>query len=238
MNIEAIHWALNTAPIPPDRQDASSLAMVLVGLANHAGPDGRNAFPSITTLTRYTRLARRSVQHALQTLEELNLIRPSDPEIVAAYVKRADRRPNGWDLVIHSEAPVVHSETVVHSGVQPVRPAAAHGVQTRPHGVQTTTPRGAEPAPEPSLNHPKNHHPAIPPICGRCDAHETDPVTARVIWLDQDRQQSTPCPRCHPTRSGSPRAQPRERPVFAHPRRDETGTDHPKLSVPAGSETS
>jgi hypothetical protein len=204
MSIEAIHWALNTAPIPPERRDASSLAMVLVGLANHAGPDGRNAFPSIATLTRYTRLTRRSVQHALQTLEELNLIRPSDPEIVAAYVKRADRRPNGWDLVIHtepsvihSEAPLVRREALVHSGVQPVRPAAAHGVQTRPHGVQTTTPRGAEPAPEPSLNHQKNH-PAIPPICGRCDARDTDPVTARVIWLDQDRQQSKPCPRCHP----------------------------------------
>jgi hypothetical protein len=203
MSIEAIHWA--STPPRSDRLDASSLAMVLVGLANHAGPDGRNAVPSITTLTRYTRLARRSVQHALQALEELNLIRLSDPEIVAAYVKRADRRPNGWDLLIHTQPPVIHSEAlvvhreapVVRSGVQPVRPAAGNGVQTRPHGVQATTPRGAEPAPEPSLNHPKNH-PAIPPICGRCDARETDPVTTRVIWLDQDRTQSKPCPRCHP----------------------------------------
>jgi hypothetical protein len=140
MSIEAIHWALNTAPIPPDRRDASSLAMVLVGLANHAGPDGGNAFPSITTLTRYSRLARRSVQHALQTLKELNLIRPSDPEIVAAYVKRADRRPNGWDLLIHTQPPVVHSEApLVHREA----PVGRSGLQTRPHGVQTTTPRGA-----------------------------------------------------------------------------------------------
>ena len=141
-------------PIPPDRRDASSLAIVLVGLANHAGPDGRNAFPSITTLTRYTRLARRSVQHALQTLEELNLIRLSDPEIVAAYVKRADRRPNGWDLLIHTQPPVIHSEAlvvhreapVVRSGVQPVRPETTGcrhdrtGCRQRHHGVQSLHP--------------------------------------------------------------------------------------------------
>jgi hypothetical protein len=40
VSIEAIHWALNAAPIPHDRRDASSLAMVLVGLANHVDPDG------------------------------------------------------------------------------------------------------------------------------------------------------------------------------------------------------
>jgi hypothetical protein len=55
MSIEAINWALNKAPIPTDRKDASSLASVLIGLANHADPDGRNAFPSVDRLTRYTR---------------------------------------------------------------------------------------------------------------------------------------------------------------------------------------
>ncbi|MCE7008553.1 helix-turn-helix domain-containing protein [Kibdelosporangium philippinense] len=84
MSIEAIHWALNAAPIPRDRRDSSSLAIVLVGLANHADPDGRNAFPSLARLARYTRLSERSVRYALRTLEELDLIHPSDPEIVAA----------------------------------------------------------------------------------------------------------------------------------------------------------
>src|SRR5947209_14306834 len=101
MSIEAITWALNSAPIPTGR-NASTLAVVLVGLANHADPDGRNAFPAVATLVRYTRLSARSVQYALRALEDLGLIAPSDPEIVAAYLKRADRRPNGWDLAIHS----------------------------------------------------------------------------------------------------------------------------------------
>ena len=149
MSIDAISWALNKAPIPRDRRDASSLAIVLVGLADHADPDGRNAFPAIATLARYTRLSERAVQYAVRALEELGLITPSDPEIVAAYVKRADRRPKGWDLVIHR---IIHN---AENGAQAVHPVAQHGVQTRPHGVQTTTSRGASFAPEPSFNRPK-----------------------------------------------------------------------------------
>jgi hypothetical protein len=210
MSIEAITWALNTAPIPTGR-NASTLAAVLVGLANHADPDGRNAFPAVATLTRYTRLSERSVQYALRTLEDLGLITPSDPGIVAAYVKRADRRPHGWDLPIHS---TIHKTVhrVIHNdgdGVQSVHPVGAHGVQTRLHGVQTTTSRGARRAPEPSLNLPKNrpspgpsvHDDAsapIPPVCGRCDARDTDPISARIVWLNAERTRSQRCPRCHP----------------------------------------
>ncbi|MFC0545722.1 hypothetical protein [Kutzneria chonburiensis] len=116
MSIEPISWALNSAPIPRDRHDA---------------------FPAVSTLVRYTRLSERSVQYALRSLEVLDLICPSDPDIVAAYVKRVDRRPKGWDLAIHS-------------GVQSVRPADLDGVQTQRHGVQTTTSQDAMVAPDPS----------------------------------------------------------------------------------------
>nr|WP_225953775.1 helix-turn-helix domain-containing protein [Kibdelosporangium phytohabitans] len=184
---------MNKAPIPGDRRDASSLAIVLVGLANHADPDGKNAFPAVSTLVRYTRLSERSVQYALRALEDLGLIKPSDPEIVAAYVKRADRRPKGWDLVIHS-------------GAQTLHPAEQHEVQTRHDGVQTTTSRGAELAPEPSLNRPKNRPSRertqqgarVPVPCGQCDARPRDPISARVVWLDAERSRSRMCPRCHP----------------------------------------
>jgi hypothetical protein len=213
MSIEAITWALNTAPIPPHRRDASSLALVLVGLANHADPDGHNAFPSVSRLVRYTRLSERSVQYALRALEDLELITPSDPEIIAAYLKRADRRPKGWDLVIHNAIHrVIHNEG---DGVHTVHLAGPHGVQTQPHGVQTTTSRGAALAPEPSLNHPQNRPTrgrapearppqspppptTIPPPCGQCDARPGDPISARVVWLDDDRTHSEPCPNCHP----------------------------------------
>lgn len=201
MSIEAITWALNTAPIPTGR-NASTLAFVLVALANHADPHGHNAFPAVATLVRYTRLSERSVQYALRNLEDLRLITPSDPDIVAAYVKRADRRPQGWDLPVHS---TIHNGG---DGVHILHPAASHGVQTRLDGVQTTTSRGAKRAPEPSLNRPKNRPspaPAVddtsaatPPVCGQCDARATDPISARIVWLDTERTRSQRCPRCHP----------------------------------------
>jgi hypothetical protein len=49
VSIAAIAWTPNSAPIPRDHRDASSLAAVLVGPANHADPDGRNAFPAVST---------------------------------------------------------------------------------------------------------------------------------------------------------------------------------------------
>lgn len=204
MSIEAISWALNDAPIPRDRRDASSLAVVLLGLANHADPRGRNAFPAVSTLVRYTRLSERSVQYALRSLEELELIAPSDPTIVAAYVKRSDRRPRGWDLAVTAGV-----DNGGH-GVQSVRPADLHGVQTPRHGVQTATGRGAKRASEPSLNQQENQRERapearspLPPPCGQCDARPGDPVSARLIWHANDR--SEPCPRCHPARIGGAR---------------------------------
>jgi hypothetical protein len=141
MSIEAINWALNHAPIPTDKKNSSSLAIVLVGLANHADSEGRNAFPAVKTLARYTRLKERAVQYALRDLENLDLIRPSDPDIIAAYVRRSDRRPNGWDLAIHTSihSPVHNPDNEVHT----LHPAPLDEMHTRPDGVHTTTSRGA-----------------------------------------------------------------------------------------------
>ena len=100
MSVEAISWALNLAPVPGDRggQPSSACKFVLVGLANHAGPDGSCAFPAVRTLMRYTGLSERTVRACLGRLEAACLIRPCDPAVVAARIKRADRRPRGWDL--------------------------------------------------------------------------------------------------------------------------------------------
>jgi hypothetical protein len=100
VSVEAVSWALNLAPVPPDRsgQPSSACKFVLVGLANHAGPDGTGAFPSVATLVRYTALSERTVRTCLDRLEAAELIAPCDPAIVAARIRRADRRPQGWDL--------------------------------------------------------------------------------------------------------------------------------------------
>lgn len=212
MSIEAISWALNAAPIPRDRRDASSLAMVLVGLANHADTDGRNAFPSLATLARYTRLSERSIRYALRTLEDLDLIRGSDPEIVAAHVKRADRRPNGYDLAVHRAEPAGDNrpqpvDNRIGQG-QSLPPAHPHEGQTRPGRGANSDTTGGRVCPRTVLNRPGNRptrertpeaRSPLPPPCGQCDARPDDPVSARVVWLDADRTRSTVCPRCHPS---------------------------------------
>jgi hypothetical protein len=100
VSVEAISWALNLAPVPASRggQPSSACKFVLVGLANHAGPDGTGAFPSVATLVRYTRLSERTVRTCLDRLQAEGIISPCDPGIVAARIKRADRRPQDWDL--------------------------------------------------------------------------------------------------------------------------------------------
>jgi hypothetical protein len=100
VSVEAISWALNLAPVPAGRdgQLSSACKFVLVSLANHAGPDGTGAFPSVATLVRYTGLSERTVRTCLDRLEAEGIISPCDPDIVAARIKRADRRPQGWDL--------------------------------------------------------------------------------------------------------------------------------------------
>jgi Helix-turn-helix domain len=70
VSVEAISWALNLAPVPRDRGGKPNPAYkaVLIGLANHAAPDGKEAFPSVRTLVRYTDLSERTVRTALDRL--------------------------------------------------------------------------------------------------------------------------------------------------------------------------
>lgn len=141
MSIEAIHWALNSAPdfASEDPRQRPHLAIVLIGLANHADPDGRNAFPAIETLCRYTRLSESTVRRCVQRLLALGVIRPSDPDIVAAYIKRGDRRPNGYDLVL----------------AQPVDNHTNGVSYEAPRGVVAAQ-KGSRMTPEPSVNRPEN----------------------------------------------------------------------------------
>ena len=222
MSIEAINWALNHAPefADEDPRQRPHLALVLIGLANHADPAGRNAFPSIETLCRYTRLSESTVRRCLHRLVELGVIRPGDPELQQFYIRRQDRRPMVYDLVMDGGSPAPGAVDNPDDGVSY---GTGHGVSHRPNGVSERAARGVIPAgkrpgmtPEPSLNHPGSR-PArerapearspLPPLCGHCDARPGDPVSARVVWLDTSRTRSTRCPRCHPA-AGSPQPVP------------------------------
>ena len=155
------------APVPADRggQPSSACKFVLVGLANHAGPDGTGAFPSVATLVRYTGLAERTVRTCLDRLAAEGLISPCDPGIVTARIKRADRRPQGWDLNLSLARHDLDDATVavlehrfpgwgvrLAAAAQPGADGQADGVHS-PHPVATGSaavdnrPGGVQPLP-------------------------------------------------------------------------------------------
>jgi hypothetical protein len=127
MSIEAFSWALNCEDVK-----SPTLKLVLIALANHSRPDGTAAFPSVSTMMRYTCLSERAIRQSLKTLEEMQLISRCNQEIVAAYIKRADRRPIGYDLNLKR---------------------GATDAPCKNDGVQDIPLRGAADAPKPYLNH-------------------------------------------------------------------------------------
>ena len=171
VSIEVVSWALNLAPVPRDRdgRPSSACAFVLVGLANHASNDGTISFPSVATLMRYTRLSERTIRTTLDRLEAEGIITRCDPDIVAAHIKRRDRRPQGWNLntsLIRDDLTGDDLASLERTfpgitasyGVQPLHPVAVRGAtddgtgcNPRSNGVQSTQQRGATIAPEPSL---------------------------------------------------------------------------------------
>jgi hypothetical protein len=59
---------------------------------------------------RYTSLSERTVRTCLGRLETAGLIRPCDPAVVAARIKRADRRPRAWDLDLDLDLDLIRDD--------------------------------------------------------------------------------------------------------------------------------
>ncbi len=193
MSVEAISWALNLAPVPADRggQPSSACKFVLVGLANHTGPDGSCAFPAVRTLMRYTGLSERTVRACLGRLEAAGLIRPCDPAVVAARIKRADRRPRGWDLDLSLVRDDLAEEDVAALECQfpglaarltakPGPPYGFHGVQSPPSKLWITRVTGC------SRRTPRRRRDATSARtgCNRC--------IHGVRWLHPNRTRNRP----------------------------------------------
>lgn len=174
MSVEALTWALNIAPTPKDPETTtkdgvrrgggpnSACAFVLVGLANNANADGTDAFPSIATLTRYTRLNERTVQKAIHRLAEAGIILPGREEVRDAKT-RPGARPRTWDLNMAlmrddlNEEEATRIDRSVHGflarwrGVHEVHPSGAEGCTGGQRGVVVVRERGGPRTPEPSL---------------------------------------------------------------------------------------
>ncbi|NUT73550.1 helix-turn-helix domain-containing protein [Pseudomonas sp. C1C7] len=135
-------WALS---LPTESLKDSSARHVLLCLANYAGSNGAGAFPSASTLAQDTGLSERTVRYKLDDLEKSGLIQKGNQAIAAVHIDRHDRRPVVYDLQLARGAnPAPRTKRGADD---------ATGCNSQQNGVQPGTERGAESAPNPSLNH-------------------------------------------------------------------------------------
>jgi len=123
----------------------------------------------VATLVRYTRLSERTVRTCLDRLAEAGIIREGDPDIVAAKIKRGDRRPQNWDLAMElvrddlTDEDLITLERIYPGITDRVENARERGATDAPrskpgdmNGVQLTHERGAAAAPEPYIEPSSN----------------------------------------------------------------------------------
>ena len=146
MSLQAMVWALKSAPVPDPIAH-----LVLIGLADHAADDGTAARPSVAVLAEYARCSPRSVQRKLRDLEACGLIWKGDQRLVEHI--RSDRRPAVYDLNLRGVS-VSHA---VENGVTGEAERGATLDQTGCHAGPTGVTRLADRTVlEPSLNRPVN----------------------------------------------------------------------------------
>ncbi|UXE05396.1 helix-turn-helix DNA binding domain protein [Arthrobacter phage Renna12] len=146
MSLQAMVWALKTAPVPDPIAH-----LVLIGLADHANDDGTCARPAVSLLAEYARCSARSVQNKLRDLEELGLIWKGDQRAVEHLP--ANRRPVVYDLNIFGVQLVHPSVSGVNDGAFRGERDDTLGCTAVPTGVNVCADRTVL---EPSLNRPLN----------------------------------------------------------------------------------
>lgn len=134
MSVQAISWVLENS------ESRLGPRHVLISIANHADRLGKNAWPSVATIARESRLSEREVQYALRDLVklgELKVERSAGP-----------KGTNLYSLTLMQEFAPRKVCTPAKSDIE---------------GVQNTTFGGVDFAPEPSLKQP-SLEPSIKPI--------------------------------------------------------------------------
>lgn len=172
MSVQAMAWALAQQEVTE-----SHSRHVLLCLANYADQSGRAAFPAVSSLALDTGLAPRTVQYRLRELEAVGLIRRGNQAIAAAYITQRDRVPVCYDLDLSRGA---------QDAPRAERGACddASGCTPEQNGVHAKTERGAQRAPNPSINHPltilnQKEGAKAPESVGKGKAQKFDPLTAK-----------------------------------------------------------
>ncbi|MBM4469804.1 hypothetical protein GS502_10815 [Rhodococcus hoagii] len=109
-----MNWVYYDAQIPEKtakgEPNAGVLTAVLLCMADGYGDETGLAFRSVLNIAAMTRFDERTVRKAMRALESYGLIRESvDQSIVAAKVKRGDRRPTGYELLFDGPGDAVQN---------------------------------------------------------------------------------------------------------------------------------
>lgn len=168
MSVQAMAWALTQQVVTE-----SHSRHVLLCLANYADQSGRAAFPSVASLAIDTGLSVRTVQYRLRDLEAFGLISRGNQAIAAAYITQRDRVPVCYDLDLSRGAQDAPGASEDVTGCTPEQ-----------DGVHATTERGAQRAPNPSINHPltilnQKEGAKSPEKGGARKAQKFDPLSAK-----------------------------------------------------------
>lgn len=94
MSIEAMVWVLHHSPL------SGADKLVLLGIANHADSEGRNAWPAIATLARYANITERSAQRAVRRMVDEGHLRVRRQRGGTADTPN-DRRTNLYEVVMN-----------------------------------------------------------------------------------------------------------------------------------------
>lgn len=100
MSAQAFGWVLDHSTT------TGSERLVLISLANHARPDGTEAWPSIAQVAKEAGVHESTVKRCLRSLEERGFIQTEFN--VGFPRRRADRRTNSYTVVMTVENPAVH----------------------------------------------------------------------------------------------------------------------------------
>lgn len=142
-------WVLEAAPIPdhkePGTPTRTALTMVLLGMANHADREGRNAFCGIDTLAAYGRMSRSTVKRCITVLLDSGLITRGDQAIPRAHLGMPNP-PKNYNLslwMVPAAEPVDNPE-IQQGQPEPVTGSTGSpvnhltGSKTEPTGSKTT----------------------------------------------------------------------------------------------------
>lgn len=140
-----------------------SSRFLLLCLCHYSDATGDSIFPSVARLSRDTGLSERAVQYQLRKLIKAGVLVRSNPAIAAAKVRRADRAPTCYRVVMTGCNPLhpvtlrgaTHFATgcnLEQNGVQPIAPDPSEIRQLTKRESARAIPTGscAEPNPEAS----------------------------------------------------------------------------------------